>query len=275
MGRRHILIAAGFLLLLVSGLVSAPGAAPGKKRRPLPYEFGRVVIDNASSKAGLPAVVFDHWLHRAKYTCRLCHVDIGFAMTAGGTKITAADNAAGYGCGACHDGKRAVEGRKVFASCEAGPARELRPTCLRCHAQGKTVPRQYEFAEFTKFLPQGRFGNGIDWEKAELDDQIHPVDVLEGVSNPRKGLAAQKDFDLTPQQRGMPEIIFSHAKHTVWNGCELCHPDIFGAVKKGAVKYTMADIFEGSSCGVCHVSVAFPLQDCQRCHTKPVAAGPA
>jgi hypothetical protein len=28
---------------------------------------------------------FRHWLHRSKYTCRLCHVDIGFAMEAGGT----------------------------------------------------------------------------------------------------------------------------------------------------------------------------------------------
>ena len=275
MGHRRVLIAGGILLVLASGLGSAPGAAPGKKRRPLPYEFGRVVMDNGSSKAGLPPVVFDHWLHRAKYTCRLCHVDIGFAMTAGGTGTTAADNAAGYGCGACHDGKRTVEGRKVFASCIPGAAREPQPTCLRCHSQGRTVPRQHAFEEFTKGLPPGRFGNGIDWEKAELDGRIHPIDTLEGVSIPRKALAAQKDFDLTPQQRGMPEIIFSHAKHTVWSGCEGCHPDIFGAVKKGAVKYTMSDIFEGRSCGVCHVSVAFPLQDCQRCHTKPVGAAPA
>jgi len=32
-------------------------------------------------------VVFDHWLHRAKFTCRLCHVDIGFAMKAEATDI--------------------------------------------------------------------------------------------------------------------------------------------------------------------------------------------
>jgi c(7)-type cytochrome triheme protein len=68
----------------------------------------------------------------------------------------------------------------------------------------------------------------------------------------------------------MPDIIFSHKKHTVWNGCELCHPDIFMGVKKGNSKYSMVDISEGKSCGACHVNVAFPITDCQRCHSKPV-----
>jgi c(7)-type cytochrome triheme protein len=68
----------------------------------------------------------------------------------------------------------------------------------------------------------------------------------------------------------MPDIIFSHAKHTVWNGCELCHPEIFVGVKKGATKYSMVEIFEGKYCGACHVTVAFPLIDCGRCHTRPV-----
>ena len=68
----------------------------------------------------------------------------------------------------------------------------------------------------------------------------------------------------------MPAIIFSHKKHTVWNGCELCHPEIFVGVKKGATKYSMVEIFDGKYCGVCHTNVAFPLLDCQRCHTEPV-----
>ena len=68
--------------------------------------------------ARLAPVVFDHWVHRARYTCRLCHVDVGFAMKAGATGIRAADNIAGQYCGACHDGRRqSAEGRKVFAAC--------------------------------------------------------------------------------------------------------------------------------------------------------------
>ena len=50
------------------------------------------VIDNYSKRYRLSPVVFDHWLHRAKFTCRLCHVDIGFAMKANETGIRAVDN---------------------------------------------------------------------------------------------------------------------------------------------------------------------------------------
>ena len=80
----------------------------------------------------------------------------------------------------------------------------------------------------------------------------------------------QKDFALSPRLVGMPGIIFSHRKHTVWNGCELCHPEIFVGVRRGVSQYTMVENFEGKYCGICHLKVAFPLLDCQRCHTEPV-----
>lgn len=267
---RHASVLASILILVVTVSALAQTGS-GKKRRPLPYEYGRVVMNNTSEKAGLAPVAFDHWVHRAKFTCRLCHVDLGFAMTAGGTDIKAKDNASGYYCGACHNGAMKADDRRVFESCVPGPAaHEPKPACLRCHARGKEGSRLYDFTTFTGRLPKGRFGNGVDWEKAEEQGLIKPVDVLEGVSIPRPAIAAQKDFALSPEQRGMPEIVFSHGKHTVWNGCETCHPEIFSAVKKGGVKYTMSEIFAGKYCGACHVSVAFPLQDCQRCHAKPV-----
>lgn len=263
----------GFLLLFLIVLV-LPDAGFAqtvvKKKRPLPYEYGKVVINNYSEKAGVAPVVFDHWLHRAKYTCRLCHVDIGFAMKAGATSIKAADNMNGYYCGACHNNKMISDTRRVFESCANWIPNEDRGQCARCHSLGKSVKRDYDFNTYTKNFPKGRFGNGIDWEKAEEGGLIKPVDFLEGISIRRKSISAQKDFALAAKLEGMPDIIFSHKKHTVWNGCELCHPDIFVGVKKGASKYTMVDIFEGKSCGVCHVTVAFPLTDCQRCHTKPV-----
>jgi c(7)-type cytochrome triheme protein len=74
-----------------------------------PETYGRVIINTYSKKAGLAPVVFDHWLHRAKYTCRLCHVDIGFVMEAGASKINAAANMKGFYCGACHNGERLYE----------------------------------------------------------------------------------------------------------------------------------------------------------------------
>jgi c(7)-type cytochrome triheme protein len=244
---------------------------PGRKRRTPPQEFGRVVLANQARKAKVPAVVFDHWLHRAKYTCRVCHVDAGFAMKAGGTDLRAADNAAGQYCGACHnDRTKADGGARIFASCRTGVAVADNPTCLRCHSGGSDARRQIDFATFTKDLPRARFGNGVDWEVAEAKRLIKPIDFVEGLSVKRPAMPVQKDFALSPKLEGMPEIIFSHAKHTVWTGCEGCHPEIFMGVKRGLTKYSMVDIFEGRFCGACHVTVAFPTLDCQRCHTKPV-----
>ncbi len=256
------------LACISSGVVFAQTGV--KKKRPLPFDYGKVVINNYSGKAGLAPVVFDHWLHRAKFTCRLCHVDVGFAMRAGATGIKASDNINGYYCGACHNGRMVADGKTVFESCGRTTASRDRADCFRCHSTGKNVKPEYDFNLFTKNLPKGRFGNGIDWEKAEELGLIKPVDFLEGISIRRKPISEQKDFALGAKVEGMPDIIFSHKKHTVWNGCELCHPDIFIGVRKGASKYSMVDIFEGKSCGVCHSTVAFPLLDCQRCHTKPV-----
>lgn len=259
----------GVILVIVSAaMVSAQGGI--KKKRPLPDEFGRVIINNNSEKAGLAPVVFNHWLHRSKFTCRLCHVDVGFAMKAGNTGIKAADNARGFYCGSCHNGKKSADNVQMFEACSKTAAPADKTRCMRCHSLGKNVTPKYDFAEFTAGLPKGRFGNGIDWEKAEETGVIKPVDYLEGVSIKRKAITAQKDFALSPKLEGMPEIIFSHKKHTLWNGCELCHPEIFVGVKKGTTKYSMVEIFDGKYCGVCHVSVAFPLTDCQRCHTKQV-----
>jgi len=259
------------LLLLLAFGASASAADPAnvRRRRPLPHEYGRVVIANHSEAAHLAPVVFEHWLHRSKYTCRLCHVDIGFGMKAGATDIRAADNMSGQFCGACHNGRTlSPDGKKVFESCGA-LAGEARPACLRCHSLGKGIRPELEFATVTKGFPRQRFGNGVDWEKAEADKIIKLVDFLEGVSIKRTALTAQKDFALTAKLEGMPNIIFSHAKHTVWNGCELCHPQIF-SVRRGASKIAMVQSFEGQFCGSCHQTVAFPLIDCQRCHTAPV-----
>lgn len=256
------------LILVFSGLTMAQTAV--KKKRPLPYEYGRVTINNFSEKAGLAPVVFEHWLHRAKFTCRVCHVDIGFAMKTGATGIKAADNMRGYYCGTCHNGKMVSEDRTVFESCSTKVPPGSAWKCERCHSAGKMVKSDHDFNRFAKALPKERFGNGLDWEKAEQTGIIKPVDFIEGISIKRQSLAAQKDFALNPKLAGMPDIIFSHKKHTVWNGCELCHPEIFVGVKKGTTKYSMVDIFEGKSCGVCHSTVAFPLLDCQRCHSKPV-----
>jgi len=257
------------LILLFAGITLAQTGI--KKKRALPPEYGREVMNNYSEKAGLAPVVFDHWFHRSRFTCRLCHVDIGFGMKAGATGIKAADNMKGYYCGTCHNGKMSFDKRKVFEACSRQYAGEDTKRCDRCHSLGKTVRKEHDFDSFAARLPKERFGNGINWEKAEADGLIRLADFIEGVSVKKASMTIQKDFSLGSKVAGMPDIIFSHKKHTVWNGCEVCHPEIFVGVKKGATKYSMIEIFEGRYCGACHTSVAFPLTDCQRCHTKPVS----
>ena len=251
----------GILLMTLLADVHAFGV---KKKRPKLDEYGNVVMNNFSEKNKMAPVVFKHWLHRSKYTCRLCHVDIGFAMQAGGTEVKEADNKNGIYCGTCHNGKEA------FGPQETKSFGGTVPKCDLCHSYGKDVVFKNDFYEFRKKFPQERFGNGIDWLKAEDENLVTLKDYLEGVSIKRSKIQEPKEFDFKAQEPNMPDIIFSHKKHTVWNGCELCHPEIF-PVKKDSVPYSMMENFAGKYCGACHGTVAFPSLDCQRCHTKAVA----
>jgi c(7)-type cytochrome triheme protein len=249
-----------FLILLCASVAYAQGILMRAKR---PNEYGNVVINNFSEKNNIAPVVFNHWLHRAKYTCRLCHVDIGFGMKANSTKMTEDDNQNGLYCGACHNGKEA------FAPTEKDEAGNEKKNCERCHSYGMKVKFENNFYTFFKGFPKARFGNKIDWLKAEEQGLIKLKDYLEGQSIPGSTLKQTKDIAIKSKDMGLPDIIFSHKKHTIWNGCEVCHPQIFG-VKQGSTVYTMQDIFNGKYCGACHGKVAFPTTDCELCHTKSV-----
>ena len=252
-------------VMMLALIVTIVGAATTgvKKKKPLPHEYGNVVMNNSSELNGIAPVVFNHWLHRSLYSCRLCHVDLAFAMEANATGVKEADNKSGYYCGACHNGKEA------FGNVTVSSSGEQIKNCERCHSYGKKVVFEKDFKKYTAAFPTDRFGNKIDWVKAETDGKIHLKDFIEGVSIKRKPLAIPEDEEVRAKSKGMPSIVFSHKKHALWSGCELCHPDIFG-VKKGDTKYSMQDIFNGKFCGACHDKVAFPNADCQKCHTEPV-----
>jgi c(7)-type cytochrome triheme protein len=68
-------------------------------------EYGDVVINNYSDKAGVRPVVFPHWFHRARFTCKVCHADLGFKFKAGGNDINMLKIIDGQYCGACHNGE--------------------------------------------------------------------------------------------------------------------------------------------------------------------------
>lgn len=231
--------------------------------RPPHHEYGNVVINNLSEKNNMAPVVYNHWLHRSQYTCRVCHLDLKFVMKANGTRITEDANKKGLYCGACHNGKEA------FAPEEKGSSgEELKKNCDRCHSYGKKVKFEKNFFLYTKNFPRARFGNGVNWIKAEKEGHIQLKDYIEGVS-PKRGLQEDMvDTVLTTDVVEMPYIIFSHKKHAVWNGCKFCHPDMFRE-KTGTTVFSMEEIFDGKFCGTCHGKVSFPTLDCQRCHVKP------
>ena len=253
------------IFLLAIGITVAFAQTGGvRKKRPPRHEYGNVVMNNLSEKNNMAPVVYNHWLHRALYTCRLCHVDIGFAMVKNGTGGTMDNNKNGLYCGACHDGKEA------FALEDKGMLGNVsNRNCDRCHSYGKKVKFEKDFYKFTKKFPRARYGDKIDWMKTEDAGLIKLKDYLEGVSFEAEPLKYTVDTEVKSKVTEMPDIIFSHKKHSIWNGCELCHPDIFG-VKKGSTNYTMQDIFAGKFCGACHGTVAFPNLNCRACHSKDV-----
>lgn len=235
----------------------------------LPFdEYGRVIINRHSEKAGFAPVVFDHWLHRAMFTCRLCHVDIGFSMEANETGIDAESNKKGLYCGTCHNGTRIYNKKRIFASCtDRFTEEDKKSRCDRCHSYNREVKKEYIFGVFTERFPKKGLGNGIDWEEAEKIGVIKPIDTIEGISVKRSQLKTREDFTIKSKGTWMSDIIFSHEKHTKWNGCELCHPDIFN-VEKETTRFNMFQIYSGQYCGACHGKVAFPVIECDRCHKK-------
>jgi c(7)-type cytochrome triheme protein len=177
-----------------------------RKRMPRPEEFGNVTMTSTSESGEQPAAVFKHWVHRAKYTCRLCHVDLGFAMIGNETGVTARDNAEGIYCGACHDGQLA------FEACprpgEAVDANESE--CARCHSDGLDKGPRIDFYDFVEGFPKARFGNRVDWMVAEDMGLFELVDSLPGISIPRAPLINTAEQELDAKVYQMPDIVFSH-----------------------------------------------------------------
>ncbi len=249
-------------VLLLAHSASAQIYLP--QRAPEPSEYGKVILDNYTG-AEPGSVVFDHWLHRSMFTCRVCHVDVGFAMQAKATGINAKTNREGFHCGACHDGKRVFEGKTIFAACsDAFNSNDRR--CDRCHLLGKKGVRKYGYKEFTAKFPKGIYG--VNWEEAEKSRIIKPVDFVVGLSVKTAKMQNRKDFSVEAAYPWVEPIDFSHEKHAIWNGCELCHPEIFPTAQKGTMRFSMFSNIEGKYCGACHGKVAFPLNNCQACHPR-------
>jgi len=70
---------------------------------------------------------------------------------------------------------------------------------------------------------------------------------------------------------GAAPVLFSHDTHVTQKKmkCSECHYALF-TTKARHVKYTMAEMMKGKSCGACHNGErAFTVKaNCQKCHSK-------
>lgn len=96
-------------------------------------EYGDVVINNYSDKAGMRPVVFPHWFHRIRFGCKVCHADLGFKFQAGGNQITMLKIIDGEYCGACHNGDVAwpVENCNLCHSAKPGTVTQVHNSTLQ------------------------------------------------------------------------------------------------------------------------------------------------
>jgi len=221
------------------------------------WKYGTMVMRRKSVKAGMPPVVFAHWSHRALYACRVCHLELEFSMRSGDTGITREQYLAGKYCGACHDGRTAFSVQGTRDS----------PQCGRCHMKETRVLEE-RFEKFAEDLPLASFGNGIDWMQA----------MRTGLINPRSSINSSRFAMQLPEKLKIPiklrttsprsDVTFSHQEHFALLDCSSCHPDIFNIKKKGTEAFSMERNIYGNFCGVCHLRVAFPMNDCKRCHPQ-------
>jgi len=134
-----------------------------------------------------------------------------------------------------------------------------------------------EALELSK-VPMDQYGL-VDWARAIREGYITPRHSLDPAKQDKPD---DKPFGLAllipTKSESMPDVIFPHDIHTMWLTCNNCHPEIFAMNGRLNNKVmTMPKIAAGDYCGRCHQRVAFPLEDCQRCHVlekgEPVPKG--
>lgn len=218
---------------------------------PSPEKYGTLMLDQFSSSAGQQAVVFPHWLHRMLFTCEVCHTELEIEMEAGGTGINEAAIAQGRYCGACHDGVKYFGREK---------------NCRFCHGSYPGRNRKQWLAVFSKRpFPTTDLGSYIDWSESLRRGMIKPVRSLQPGY---QAMTLDRDLTIAAELGSIAPAVFPHDSHLEWMDCNMCHPYPFNLKLKGTQSFSMRAILKGEFCGACHLNVAFPMDDCRRCHPK-------
>lgn len=216
---------------------------------PLPSqeEYGTILLGPQASTGGYKSVPFSHWRHRIRFTCRVCHTELGITMGTSTVSAGADPHNDKRLCAACHNGTIA------FA---------VKDSCERCHT-GNVLDEAQELEALKKALPvRNSFGNGVNWVELLRKGMITPRATLEAEI---KNSSRQKTITIETGS-GVPPVVFPHRAHTDWIDCSSCHPALFSQGKDDGKEYKAPLFRPCRRCGVCHVRVAFPFNDCPRCH---------
>ncbi len=117
-------------------------------------------------------------------------------------------------------------------------------------------------AKSLSVLSRSGDGNQVNWAAALERKEIQPR-----ISLSTDTQTEVLDLNiLFPNTGEMAMVNFPHKQHTEWLVCGNCHEEIF-KYKSHATKFGMFEILNGQYCGRCHGAVAFPLTDCNRCHS--------
>lgn len=128
--------------------------------------------------------------------------------------------------------------------------------------KGPAVRALQQPREALKPLAPDGAGNQVRWVEALKQGQI----------NPRSKLLATAPVELRDTEiylnlrGGTPIVKFPHVVHTQWLACSNCHDHLFKR-EVGTSPIDMRRILQGEQCGVCHGAVAFPLTECDKCHS--------
>lgn len=111
-------------------------------------------------------------------------------------------------------------------------------------------------------LPPDTAGNQVRWMQALDAGLIQPRSNIQ----PDTRVTLRMTEVLLKNTGEMKLVRFPHRQHTAWLDCMNCHDSLF-AQKAGATRINMMLILQGEKCGLCHGAVAFPLTECERCHS--------
>lgn len=223
-----------------------------------PERYGELVLRRTTAPKGMDPVVFSHRTHRVRYTCRVCHLELEFGMKKDSTDISQEDLVMGRYCGACHNGLIAFKADQ---------------NCTLCHINEENLMHTattLSYGQMAAGMPQTKYGDRIDWVKALASGAISPKTSL-GQGPPQATMPLPKHLEAPLQwYTNTPGVYvaFPHKAHVAWLDCANCHPDIFDLKTMGTVAFDKEKNLYGMYCGTCHMTVAFPIDGCSRCHPK-------